>query len=258
MRTTGKARRPMPETGPPPTASTPPTWSTVTTPSPDGSQPGQTTTFYYDRSLRTTNTVKPDQASVLQTFYPNGLPWLTSGARTYPVAYSVRPAGPHERYDQLVERSRARARVTTWNDDLYRGWLASKTYEGGVAGPVYSNSPAGRLAGRLWARNIAATYSHNAAGELSGATYSDGTPSVTYGADRRGRQTTTTQGDITTTRTYDEAGDFTSESYSGGPLAGLTLTNQYDGLLRRTNLALLDSESLVFASTSYAYDAASA
>lgn len=66
--------------------------------------------------------------------------------------------------------------------------------------------------------------------------YSDSTPAVSYDHDRRGRQTTVTQGSISTSRSFDDAGNLLAESYSGGPLAGLSLTNGYDEYLRRTNL----------------------
>src|SRR6266542_2440601 len=84
--------------------------------------------------------------------------------------------------------------TTTWNYDAYRGFLANKTYDGGAAGPIYSNTPAGRLAKRTWARGITTTYSYGGAGDLTGISYSDSTPGLTYAYDRRGRQTTITQG----------------------------------------------------------------
>ena len=43
------------------------------------------------------------------------------------------------------------------------------------------------------------------------------------------------------TRLHNDAGQLLAESHTGGPLAGLTVTNAYDALLRRTNLALLRS-----------------
>jgi RHS repeat-associated protein len=47
-----------------------------------------------------------------------------------------------------------------------------------------------------------------------------------------------------------------SEAYSGGPLGGLTVSNVYDGLLRRTTCGLWNGSAWL-AQTHYAYDAAS-
>ncbi len=87
--------------------------------------------------------------------------------------------------------------------------------------------------------------------------YSDATPDITYSYDRQGRQTEVVQGGHTTRRWLDAAGNRLGESYAGGPLAGLRVTNQYDLLMRRTNLAVVNSQGAVLASTAYAYDEAS-
>jgi YD repeat-containing protein len=47
-----------------------------------------------------------------------------------------------------------------------------------------------------------------------------------------------------------------SESYTGGPLNGLSVTNGYDNLLRRTQLSALSAGSRIL-SAIYGYDAAS-
>jgi len=87
--------------------------------------------------------------------------------------------------------------------------------------------------------------------------YSDATPDITYSYDRQGRQVQVVQGGSTTRRWLDVAGNRLGESYTGGPLAGLRLTNQYDHFMRRTNLAVLNSQGAVLASTAYGYDEAS-
>jgi len=85
--------------------------------------------------------------------------------------------------------------------------VTNKAYAGGK-GPRYTYTAAGRLASRTWARGTNTVYSYNGAGEMSGITYNDGaTLNVTFGYDRRGRQTTVGQGTITTTRTFDGADD---------------------------------------------------
>jgi hypothetical protein len=68
------------------------------------------------------------------------------------------------------------AATTTWNFDQYRGWLNSKTSSGGVAGPSYTYTSAGRPKTRVWARNVTTTYSYDNAGRLFATSYSDSTP----------------------------------------------------------------------------------
>jgi RHS repeat-associated protein len=149
----------------------------------------------------------------------------------------------------------AGAATTTWNYDPYRGFLTNKAYADGK-GPTYAYTPAGRLRSRTWARGILTLYAYNNAGELSGVSYSDHTAAVTYGCDRLGRQTTVSQGQAVTVRAYNIAGQLLSESYTGGPLDGLSVTNGYDSLLRRTALTL-NSQLSTLNSVAYGYDPAS-
>jgi hypothetical protein len=60
----------------------------------------------------------------------------------------------------------------------------------------------------------------------------------------------------TATPRPDLANDPLRQSYSGGVLGGLAVTNLYDSLLRRSTLSILNGSS-VRASTLYGYDAAS-
>ena len=205
-------------------------------------------------------TTLPDNTTVNNVFYPNGLVQLTYGSRTYAVGYSYDAQGRVSTMTNWTSfASQAGARVTSWNYDPYRGWLASKTYAGGAAGPTYSNTAAGRLQSRIWARNITTTYGYNTAGDLWTVTSSDGTPSLTNTYDRLGRLATVTQGSgATTTLAYNNANQTLSESYGGTSLlTGFAVTNGYDTCLRRTALALLNSQSSVLALASYGYDAAS-
>ena len=133
-------------------------------------------------------------------------------------------------------------RVTTWNYDSYRGFLTSKTYDGGSPGPSYTYTAAGRLLTRLWARGTNTTYSYNNAGDLAGITYNDSTKAVGYAYDRLGRQATITTdpsgSPIVCSRTYNDQGQPLVESYTGGPLGGLSVSNIYNSLLLGTNLSI--------------------
>jgi hypothetical protein len=154
------------------------------------------------------------------------------------------------------------ARVTTWNYDAYRGFLTGKTYGGGTAGPSYTYTPAGRLQTRTWARTaggspLVTTYGYDNAGGLATVNYSDGTTlNVTNTYDRLGRITQQSTLNYQLNSAYNLANEPVSESWSGGPLDGLSVNNSYDQFLRRTNLAL-NSSSSILASTAYGYDPAS-
>jgi len=75
---------------------------------------------------------------------------------------------------------------------------------------------------------------------------------LTLGADFRQRFLTLTG--MTVTQVYNDADRLLRESYTGGPLNGMAVTNAYDALLRRTAVALdVQPGTLV----NYAYDNAS-
>jgi RHS repeat-associated protein len=232
--------------------------SGTATPAPAAGQGSQVTTNFFDNMGRIWKTTFPDNTSVTNEFYPTGLLKRTYGSRTYPVAYGYDAQGRVKTMTNWTSfATGAGARVTTWNYDTFRGWLANKTYDANTTGPTYTYTAGGRLQTRLWARGTNTTYSYNNVGELSSVAYNDGaTPTVSYNYDRRGRQTVIINGSITCTLAYDAAGNLLSESYSGGPLDGVSVTNGYDQLLRRTNLAALNASTLVTLST-FSYDAAS-
>ena len=158
----------------PAAAYTVPSWTT--TPPATGQDP-QVTTNYFDALGRIWKTSLPDNTSVTNEFYPNGLLKRTYGSRTYPVGYGYDPQGRMKTMTNWTTFAAAGERVTTWNYDLYRGWLTNKTYADGQ-GPIYSNTPAGRLARRTWVRGITTDYAYNEAGDLETVNYSDTTPDV--------------------------------------------------------------------------------
>jgi RHS repeat-associated protein len=232
--------------------------TSVTTPNP-GSLGGsrQITTTYYNPMLQATNVVQPDGTSVASLYLLTGELAETYGSRTYPVAYSYDYAG---RMQTMTNWSNfnggSGSRVTTWNYDSYRGFLTSKTYDGGATGPSYTYTSAGRLNTRVWARSITTTYGYDGSGGLATVSYSDSTPAVTNTYDRLGRLSTAVRSGMTDTLTYNLANQLISESFSGGILNGLSTTNGYDADLRRINLTSLNGASAL-ASATYGYDNAS-
>jgi len=222
--------------------------TSVTTPSPNV----QTTTTKYNNMGWVTNIVLPDNGSIVSSYFLTGELATNSGARTYPVGYTHDYAGRLKTMTTWTNfASAAGAATTTWNYDAYRGFLTNKAYAD-EKGPSYTYKASGRLATRTWARGTNTTYGYNAAGDLSTIVYSDSnTPNVTNTYDRRGRTIAVNQGTNATTLLYNDAGQLLSEA-----IDGIVVTNQYDSLLRRTNLSAFAGSSLL-ASTTYSYDSAS-
>jgi RHS repeat-associated protein len=230
--------------------------SSTRTPAPATGQSAEVTTNLFDPVGRIWKTTLPDGTSVTNQYFQTGLLQKKSGSRTYPVQYTYDAQGRMTTMQTWQNyAANSGTATTTWNYDSYRGWLASKIYADGH-GPAYTYTAAGRLKTRTWARPVTTTYGYNSAGDLTSVSYSDGTPGLAYGLDRRGRQTSITQGSITTSRTLDDAGNLVIESYSGSFLDGLSVANAYDQLLRRTNLSALNASTLLTLST-FSYDAAS-
>ena len=227
----------------------------IVTPAPGSGQSAEVTTNYFDTCLRKWKTTLPDGTSVTNKYDVTGLLTNTFGSRTYPVAYTYDTQGRMKTMTTWTSFANSLgAATTTWNYDGYRGWLTNKAYADGK-GPAYGYTGAGRLASRLWARGTNTVYAYNNAGDLSSVTYSDGvTPNLSYGYDRRGRPISVTQGTITTTKTYDDAGHLLTEAYTGGPLGGVTVTNAFDSYLRKTAVGLSTQPSTL---VQYGYDTAS-
>lgn len=96
----------------------------------------------------------------------------------------------------------------------------------------------------------------HAAGDLADLWHSDGTTGATNTYDRRGRLYQQSTADSQLTSAYNDANELLSETYTGGPLDGVIVTNTYDSLLRRSSLTL-NSQLSTLNSVSYGYDGAS-
>ncbi len=215
------------------------------------------TQVQHDSLGRPAITTHPDNRSLTNEYFPGGELKKSSGARTYPVEYSYDAQGRMKTTKTWQDAANnSGTAVTTWNYDNARGWLSSKDYAdpvtgaAGTNGPDYAYTPAGRLSQRIWARGVTTSYAMNAFGEIGRITYSDGTGHVTNTYDRRGRVTGINQGSNVTARLYSEAGLLLSETQNG-----LVVSNRYDALLRRTNVAVVIGGTVV-ASTGYGYDSA--
>jgi len=236
----------------------------VTTPAPGTGEGAQTTWTDYNASGRAWKITQPDGAVVTNEFFPTGQLKKTFGSRTYPVEYTYDPAGRMATMKTWRNFTGNSGTATTaWTYDL-RGALTRKTYEDD-SHVDYTHTDGGRLKTRVWARGITTTYEYDfedgglgrAAGDLKVVSYDDGvTPSVTYGYDRRGRQTGVVRDGMTTTRTLHDAGVLLNEAYSGGILDTLSRTNTYDSLLRRTQQQAKKGSTGIY-TPQYTYDNAS-
>ncbi len=204
----------------------------------------------YDSLGRAAIVTYPDNRSVTNEYFASGELKKTSGARTYPVEYAYDAQGRMKTMKTWQEFGNdATAAMTGWTNDPLRGWLNAKGYADGK-GPSYSYTSAGRLSQRTWARGTTTSYAMNAFGDIERITYSDNTGNVTNTYDRRGRVTGVNSGSNLTTRLYSDSGLLLSETQNG-----LVVSNRYDELLRRTNVAVVVGGSVV-ASTGYGYDSA--
>jgi YD repeat-containing protein len=230
--------------------------SGTATPAPASGQSPEVTTNYFDLMSRVVRTTLPDGTSVTNVYYPTGLTATNCGSRTYPVAYRYDAQGRMTTMTTWTNFTAGTGAATTaWNYDAYRGLLSSKIYTNG-SGPSYTYTAAGRLAARKWARGTNTTYAYDASGLLTNTTYSDGTASLANGYDRRGRLVAITNGSMVTARTLNDAGEILCETNSAGILSGLSVTNGYDALLRRTSLTALNSSTPLL-QYSMSFDAAS-
>jgi RHS repeat-associated protein len=236
----------------------------VTTPSPGVGQPRLTTATDYNLSLNAWRNILPDGTTVTNRYDVNGLLTNTSGSRTYPVAYSYDYAGRLKTMTTWRDAANSgTAAITTWNYDTNRGWLASKQYADGN-GPSYTYTAGGRLKTRVWSRGVTTTYTYGYSPGASGGDFGDllsvsysndpqSTPAVSYGYDRLGRVSSVSRSGMSTGYTYNDASQLTFETYTGGSLAGLSVTNGYDSLLRRTRVAAVKTGAAVLNSAGYTY-----
>ena len=208
----------------------------------------------YDARGRVAQTVQPDGTTLTNTWLSTGELYQTAGGGAYPVRYAYDPQGRMTNLTTWQDFSGQTGAAATGFGFDARGYLASKRYADNQ-GIDYAYTNSGRLLTRAWARGTATAYGYNEAGELATVAYSDGaTAGYALEHDVFGRVTRVTTPDgatVLATRVYSEFGDLVSETADG-----LTVTNQYDDLRRRTNVAVYAGSTLLSA-TGYSYDGAS-
>jgi RHS repeat-associated protein len=148
------------------------------------------------------------------------------------------------------------ADVTKWIYQDSTGMVTLKQ-DAVLKGTGYTYDEMGRIKTRTWARGIVCTYNYDPnTGAMSGLSYSDSTPAVTFAYDRGGRQKTVTDAAGTHARSFNLAGEMQDEQITGGILDGVGVNVGYDGFLRRNSLQSLQGANTLSAQT-YGYDSTS-
>ena len=225
--------------------------ATITTPAPMSGQTVQVTSNLFDKCGHITTVVLPDNTLITNSFTLSGELRQSSGSRTFPVQYSFDAQG---RVTNMITWtnfvSGTGARAVSWIYSETGGNLQRKVFADGTS-IGYTYTLGGRLRSRSWARGTNCQYSYTCAGELLSMVCNDGSPGITNTYDRLGRVVVIQNGDSVINRAYDDVGHILTETYAGGLLSGLGITNRYDTLFRRTNLTTR------FGSVVYEYDKAS-
>jgi len=215
----------------------------------------QTTSNVLNNVNQRIQTILPDSEVVNYEYHPTGELKKQFGSKVYPVEHGIDNQGRPKTLKTWKDfQNDLGAAITTWNYSSNRGFLTSKQYPDGN-GPSYTYTLAGRDLTRTWARGVATTYSRSNSGEVSGIDYSDTTPAVASVYDRRGRRISVSGGIETLSTTYNDAGQSLTETHTGGPLDGISVSSSYDSLFRRSSLSIFNLSSVI--SHSYAYDSAS-
>jgi RHS repeat-associated protein len=236
-------------------------------PDPDRTGPGydpQLTRFDYDAAGRRSIVTHPDNAVTTTTYYATGQVRKVSGGRAYPVEYTYDPQGRVKTLTTWQDHAaNAGAAVTTWNYHPARGLLAEKKYPSPAVGQPqstlsYTYTDAGRLKTRTGGRGLVTTYGYTNGGDLETIGYSDATPPVAFGYDRRGRLRTVADAAGARTLDYDASGSLADEAYAAGlgALAGLAVDRGFDSLGRLERVSALSASSVV-SQVDHGFDAAS-
>jgi RHS repeat-associated protein len=195
----------------------------------------------------------PDGSARISGYNLIGLLISSSGTAVYPTSYGYDGFG---QMISLITQHRGGAQsTTTWQRDPGTGLVSFKGYADGH-GTTYSYDAAQRLTQRTWARGIKTNYTYTN-GDLTGISYSDGTPRVSFGNyQNNGLPGTIT--DLAGTRavTYSNFGDVADENYSGsGLLTGLDVNRAYANAHRQSLTASVSGTTIVPTAT-YNFDSA--
>ncbi|HXU76365.1 MAG TPA: RHS repeat-associated core domain-containing protein [Methylomirabilota bacterium] len=238
--------------------------ASITTPVPGF---GQTTPlvsrYAYDETNpqgRVETTTLPDLTTVSRTYRLTGELKRTSGAGVIPSEYDYEQGRVKSIKTWGTYPNETTARLTVFNYSADRGFLESKSFAGSP-GPSFTYYDSGRTKTRTWQNGTITSYAYNNAGDLWQVDYSTtaANPDVTYSYTSRGQTKVVTETiggqPVTHTAAYYTYGLPAIEATTGGPLDGVVVEYNYDGILRRQSAVVRKMGAEVYRQT-YAYHAA--
>ncbi|MCG3155067.1 MAG: hypothetical protein DKINENOH_01669 [bacterium] len=219
------------------------------------------TTTSYDARGRVVRTTNPDGTHTDYAYDLDGRQTKVTDPLVHPTSYAYDPYGRLETstdplngttkygYDlmsNLTSLTDARGKVTTFAYDGY-GRVTKVVYPG-ERSETFTYDSAGRLLTKTDRTGVVTTFTYNAMNQLTGKTFSDRTPPVTFGYDSAGRLVSAVNTSDTLTWTYDSAGQIIAESSTGNTI---TISYTYDPAGNRVSVSLNGTLYLA-----YAYDGA--
>jgi RHS repeat-associated protein len=182
--------------------------------------------YLYDSAGRVSSVTDSNGYVTGTNYNARGQVLQKSGSGTYPVSYVYDDLG--QQVQLSTYRDGSTPDTTTWTYDANTGWLVSKLDASGRQVTFdYQYTGSEKQVIRTWARGVQ-TVSHYSltTGDLTGTTYSDGTPSVAYFYNRDGTPNTVTDATGTRDFLYDK-GQVTAEALDSAWYNGLVETLNY-------------------------------
>jgi YD repeat-containing protein len=198
---------------------------TLTTSDPDGTGPKEAQVFetVYDNMGRREKVIHPDASQISFLYTDQGLIENSSGSQVYPRTYSYDNKG---NLTGLTTNGQAGSSTLSWG--YYdNGQLQTKT-DAKNRQVSYTYYASGQVESKTNARNITKTWNYDNSGRLDGITYSDDTPSISFGYNEIGRLSTVSDSLGDRNLNYNALGQYTGNSWLSGVLSGLEQSYTYD------------------------------
>lgn len=161
--------------------------------------------------------------------YPAEFQYNEAGDRTQMKTFRTRPGDVD--WSSSTWPNPPGGDVTQWVYDVPSGLLERKVYADAKA-VVYSYDSGNYVDNKTNARGQVVDYTCDGAGQVTGITYSEGTPSVSFSYDRAGRSKTVSDGSGACSLSWNLRDQLEDEVYSAGSLAGIEVHRGYDAKFR--------------------------
>ncbi len=206
---------------------------------------GLVTTYAYDLNSNLTTVTRPDSSQLTKVYDALGRVLSETDAAGDTIAYAYMPRG------QLASITDSRNAVTLFGYDL-QDRRTTKTFANGAVEQT-SYDALGRMTRFTTARGVYRDYTYNNRNWLTGVTYSDSTPDVSYTYNAAGEQLTVSNANASLSYTYDGAGRSAGETHTlaGHPLGARSFALQHNVDSRLTQISYPGSAA---PQVSYGYD----